>query len=417
LDGFLRKEGGSKQIAAIYCYLEAYIILPPPLLLLVSAWVLASYLTELWDRFPHLGVESPVGRCGKSRLLELLEKVCLNAWPVLNPSAAVLYRKIADKKKPTVLFDEAQALDRGDKNETCKIVYDMFCAAISKNASVPRCEHDGEEWVVVDFPVYCPKVMARIGRIKGILADRCLRITIKRKHKDEKTERSRERVWGPKGEKLGKALAKWAKDSKRKKRITEVYDRLDLFAMDNERMAEMLLPLQAVVIEEFGEDSLPYRALRHYALGSEALDREAEKDSAGLLLLRAIREIFAEKDGDFLPTPDLIQALCRRDEEPWYEYTHGKPINDVRIAGLLADYEIKSGRNKDRTARGYYKADFRDAWERYLTPPLLSRKPVQPGQPVQKGAVNHAEAQLQPDAPGRSAASRARTLDFAHPQR
>src|SRR5262245_22696114 len=57
-------------VGRLYRYLAGYVVVPEPALLAVAAWVMASWLDDLWDRFPLLGVTSPEKRCGKTRLLE-----------------------------------------------------------------------------------------------------------------------------------------------------------------------------------------------------------------------------------------------------------------------------------------------------------------------------------------------------------
>src|SRR5262249_8546309 len=56
--------------------------------------------------------------------------------------------------------------------------------------------------------------------------------------------------------------------------------------------------------------------------------------------------------------------------KPWVEYSRGKPITDRGVADLLHEYQIvsKAVGPKDARAKGYRKADFIDAWERYLSP-------------------------------------------------
>lgn len=180
-------------LGKVFCYLADYVILPESSLLVISAWVLASYRAELWDRFPHLAITSPEGRCGKTRLLELLEVICLAGWTVTSPTPAVLFRKISNQL-PTILYDEAQSLNRVD-SDNGTLIYELFCAGISRNASIPRCV--GPNHDPVDFPIYCPKALALIGKLKGILADRCINISMKRKLKNERTKRSRMKVTTP----------------------------------------------------------------------------------------------------------------------------------------------------------------------------------------------------------------------------
>jgi hypothetical protein len=52
---------------------------------------------------------------------------------------------------------------------------------------------------------------------------------------------------------------------------------------------------------------------------------------------------------------------------PWKEYGRsGKPISTRRLRTLLKPLKIHPGPNKAGDARGYYKAQFEDAFERYL---------------------------------------------------
>jgi hypothetical protein len=130
-------------------------VAPEPVLLAVSAWVLAAWQADLWDCFPHLGITSPEPRCGKTRLLELLAQTCYRGWMVPNATPAVVYRKIAQGPGvPTLLLDEAQMLGRRG-SEAVEVLREIFCAGIGKNAKVPRCT--GQDHTPTDFPVTAPR--------------------------------------------------------------------------------------------------------------------------------------------------------------------------------------------------------------------------------------------------------------------
>ena len=133
-----------------------------------------------------------------------------------------------------------------------------------------------------------------------------------------------------------------------------MYDRLDPFAIQNDRMAELLLPLQAVATVEC---STHLATLRAYAESLDERDRERELMSPGVMLLLACREIFAKAltvrgDGKFLPTRSLIARLVQRSEEPWGRFTRGEQITPEALANLLRPFGIQSRRNKDQSARG-----------------------------------------------------------------
>jgi hypothetical protein len=68
-------------------------------------------------------------------------------------------------------------------------------------------------------------------------------------------------------------------------------------------------------------------------------------------------------------TGQLIDLLSADEEAPWGDW-HGAPIKPRQVSRLLKAFGIrsKSVRLGDQTAKGYARADFADAWSRYLSP-------------------------------------------------
>jgi hypothetical protein len=361
----------------MYLYLRKYIILPEETLVVVVAWVTASWLADLWDRFPYLAVTSPEPRSGKTRVLELLEHICLRAKLNVSTSGPSLYRKIAkDKlanKMPTLLFDEAQSLTR-QGSEMSEVLRELLRGGISKTAVASRCV--GQNHDPTDFPVYCPKVLSLIGKLDGITADRCLPVLMKRKKKGEVVAKYRSKVAAQEAKVLCDLLEKWSQDARTLQAIEAAYESLEPFDMANDRMAELLLPLQAVLsvaAKQWRKRSglatsyLPYEMLKAYAWGLEELEEEIERQSPGIRLLAACRDIFT--DYSFLGTESLLVGLSNRAGEPWATWDKGKPLSAKGLSTLLREFDIRPTRNKDQTCRGYDKADFEDAWARYLPDP------------------------------------------------
>jgi hypothetical protein len=83
--------------------------------------------------------------------------------------------------------------------------------------------------------------------------------------------------------------------------------------------------------------------------------------------LADLRTVFTEER---LETKAVLDRLCRLDESPW-EDLRGKRLDARALAGLLRPYAIKPKviRLGDATPRGYERADFLDAWRRYLPQP------------------------------------------------
>jgi hypothetical protein len=185
----------------------------------------------------------------------------------------------------------------------------------------------------------------------------------------------------PAGEELRDKVSEWAEANR--ERVGAAYDAVGPFDIDNDRMADLLLPLQAVAAVVDGIDALDAfpqvrrggltGTLRQYAKYLDERGREQEAQSPGVRLLAACREILREWPGSFLPTAGPIKELAAREEEPWAHYSHGRAITPHALGDLLRPYGIKSERNVKQTARGYTEASFGEAWERYLPPLTLGK--------------------------------------------
>src|SRR5262249_30898259 len=86
---------------------------------------------------------------------------------------------------------------------------------------------------------------------------------------------------------------------------------------------------------------------------------------------------------DYITTKVMIENLKSDPEKPWAEWSHGRPITDKGVAGLLHEYRIISRAvgPKGSTLKGYRKADFLDAWARYLSPTEAAEKKEALSQP------------------------------------
>jgi len=347
-------------------YLAEYIALPRQQVVVTTAWVMAAWLAELWDRFPHLAITSPERRCGKTRFLQLLEHVTPRPCNTTNISPAALYRMV-EQEQPTLLLDESQSIARRG-SEASEVLREILNAGIDRDAVIIRC--GGKNMNELQrFRVYSPKVIALIGALDSVLADRCLAIQMKRKTKGDAVVSYRSRVVKDKATPLAKRLAAWSK--KNKQRIANTYDTIDTFHIENDRMAELLLPLQSV-LQVGCPELLP--ELEAYAYHLEAEEARVENESPGVLLLSAIRDILGEKS--FMTTVQLIDCLIARNEEPWHRWNRGGALNAESLSRLLKPYGIRPYRKQKRlvgkvkTMRGYRTSDFVEAWERYLpTPP------------------------------------------------
>jgi hypothetical protein len=353
-----------------------YVVLAPAQVVAVVLWVAHAHAVEAADATPYLAVTSPVKRCGKTRLLEVLEPLVPGAWRVVSLSEAVLFRKIATAGT-TVLLDEVDAIFR-DRDDSTEGVRAVLNAGNRRGAVVARCVGKGHE--LRDFPVFCPKVLAGIGTLPDTVADRSIPVRLQRRTAAERVARLRLRVLATEAEPVRQRLATWAAGAMPVLRdaVPAVPDVL------TDRAAEAWEPL--VAIADLAGGAWPKRA-REAAL---ALHGVADIESTGVALLGAISESFTDAETkatrDRLLTRELLELLVARDGEPWGSWW-GQALakGDVqgpayKLSKLLRPFGItaRSIRNGDDRGQGYERADFLEAWSRYLPPSQNALTPRQP---------------------------------------
>ena len=129
------------------------------------------------------------------------------------------------------------------------------------------------------------------------------------------------------------------------------------------RVADNWRPLLAVADIVGGE--WPQRARR----ALKAIQATVEDNSIRVQVLADIRAIFADHRVDRLPSLKLVEDLIAMEGRPWAEWKAGKPLSQNGLARLLKPLKIRPGTKRiagEKTAKGYYLADFRDAFMRYL---------------------------------------------------
>jgi len=62
--------------------------------------------------------------------------------------------------------------------------------------------------------------------------------------------------------------------------------------------------------------------------------------------------------------------LTALEDRPWADYAHGEPLTPRHLASLLEGFRIRARhiRQGADTRKGYMRADFSDAFRRYLPP-------------------------------------------------
>lgn len=94
-----------------------------------------------------------------------------------------------------------------------------------------------------------------------------------------------------------------------------------------------------------------------------------EQDSRGTMLLGDVRALYQGKNSDRLTSDAIVAFLMNLDDRPWGEMNKGRGMTKSILARLLKPFKIFPTTIRldgDRTAKGYYRSAFEDAFARYL---------------------------------------------------
>jgi hypothetical protein len=339
-------------------FIRCYCVLPDAAYLPLAVWVIATYIPDSFDAFPYVSLLSPAKRCGKTRVLEVLELLCFKPWRGTSPTCAALFRMMEDM--PTLLLDEVEVLGNRKPSENTQAISAILNAGHRKGATVPRC--DGPDNEVRHFPVYGPKAFAAIGRLPDTLGDRCIRITMQRRTISQDIERFLLSRAKAQAKPLAVSLTKWVKE--KQKSVQSKYDGLDDLPFLSDRDADLWMPLFAVCAVGAPERTEELKKSALVLSGAKAADDV--EDSQALKLLADVRRVWMDGEAHML-TASLLDELKSIPDSPWGE--SGRELTPRGLAAILRPFgpEPRQVRvNGATTGKGYLRSEFEDAFLRYL---------------------------------------------------
>ncbi|MBP3955035.1 hypothetical protein J8F10_07035 [Gemmata sp. G18] len=141
----------------------------------LALWTVFTYLFPAWDAVPYLYVGGPMGS-GKSRVLEVLQRLAFRPFSSSNVSAPTVFRTL-HASGGVMLFDEAERLKQSTPEQ--QEIQSVFLAGYKRGGCATRLEPLPEGgFRPVQFVVYGPKALACIAGLPPTLASRCVPITM-----------------------------------------------------------------------------------------------------------------------------------------------------------------------------------------------------------------------------------------------
>jgi hypothetical protein len=346
---------GAALLDDIAAFVRRYVVLTPDQASATALWVVHSYAIDAADCTPYLHVTSPEKKSGKTRLLEVLDLLANLPWFTGSVSAAVLRRRL-ELDHPALLLDETDAVFKKE-SEYSEALRAILDAGHRRGCLAWLCVGKGHE--LASFDVFGPKALAGIGKLPDTIADRSIRIALRRRAPNEPATRFRRREVEEEAKPLRERVERWAAAYLEALKAA----RPDLPDFKDDRAADGWEPLLAIA-DAVGGD-WPQRA-RQSALALTGGDVR-DDDSLGVKLLADIYTIFQERETDRLSSTELVAALNAIEESPWGDL-RGKPFDTRRLAHRLRPFEVTPHqvRFADQTLKGYEAVAFADPWERYL---------------------------------------------------
>ncbi len=352
---------GSTLISDISNHLSSVVVLPQHADFTIALWLIHTYLIEPADDYqvintsPILLVNSPDRQCGKSTVKKIISMLAPRPILVDNISPASLFRYI-ELEQPTMLIDEADSflINRTD-------IINILNSGYKPDGTTIR--QGGVNYQdPIKFSTWGAKALFGIGDMPDTLFSRCICIPMKRKKPSENVER------------LNGYLRQHSED------LTNLKRRILRFCLDNQEQIGKVIPDLPSEIDDRQQDNWEPLLQIANVCGSDwinlanqaaiSLSPKNLHDETNLaeMLLSDIEQIFRTKGVDRIKSNELVRDLTLDATKPWGDLRKGRPMIEIDLARLLKRYGIGPVdiRFEGRIHKGYYRADFEDAFERYL---------------------------------------------------
>jgi putative DNA primase/helicase len=356
--------------------IRSHVVMPEESARVVALWIAMTWVHDVAAiHSPILLVTSPEPNSGKSTLLGVLSFLVRRSLTSVGIGAAPLYRAI-EKWQPTIIVDEGDTafVDNEDLRGAVN-------SGWTRGQGVIRCDAETHEPRL--FSTFCPKAVGMIGRrLPAATLSRAIVIEMARKKSSERTI-DFEYVDDDSLAELRSDLARYGADNANQ--LHRAHPALPQ-GFENRRAANwrLLLAIADTGGEEWG---------RKARTAAEKITGTSVSESVGTDLLSDIRKVFdAKPDSDCILSRQLIELLTADPESRWCEWGRDrKPITQKQLASLLHGFHIISTTvhpDDQRHGKGYRRADFEEAWGRYLPPETPPDVPSPPSEACKRASAH-----------------------------
>lgn len=261
---------------------------------IITAWIIATYFHRCFHAFPFLFIYGKK-QSGKSRFLDLLERLSFNAMKVKGVSIASLADSI-DGVRGTFLNDQAEELSNKKNTEILGILSDSYTIGGGKRRIV-NTSNKGRR--IMEFETYGPKAFASIREIDSDLRDRCIEITMLRAIKEYPYPDAYLPIWNDLRDKLYRLLlTRWH-------RVRELYQETGKDV--SHRVKELWRPLETILqLENVSGEEM--KDIKGFFLESMQ-ETQNELSEYEIKLFETLKEILKGKSKEILTVTDIAEKL------------------------------------------------------------------------------------------------------------
>jgi hypothetical protein len=368
---------GEALLDEVQAFLQRFVAYPNPEAAVAhSLWIAHTWLMDVWESTPRIAFLSPEPGSGKSRALEVTEPLVPRPIHAVNTTPAYLFRKVSDEAgEPTILYDEIDTVF-GPKAKDNEDIRGMLNAGHRKGATAGRCTSRDGVIVTEELPAYCAVALAGLDDLPDTIMSRSIVVRMRRRAPHERVEPWRLRVNGAEAQRLSNRIAAWADSVSTGLAGGDYWPEMPAGIED--RDADVWEALLAVA--DLAGGHWPTTA-RDAAVTAVTASKERPL-SLGVLLLADVRTVFDSVSSERLGTEVLLNGLADLDESPWATIRKGEALDSRGLSFRLQKYGIgpKAHKVNGEVFKGYSRAQFEDAWSRYLPP--VSDSAVTPVTPV-----------------------------------
>jgi len=313
---------------------------------LITAWIIATYFFLLFNAFPFLFIFGKK-QTGKSRLLDLLERLCLNAMKIKGISVAGMADSI-DGVKGVFLNDQAESLSDSRNAEILGILADSYTIGGGKRRIV---DISNKKRRVLEFETYAPKAFASIKEIDPDLKDRCIQIVMLRATRDYPYPEAFLPVWNDTRDKLYRFLLTRWKDAR------EIYQSTGEGV--SQRVRELWRPLETVLKLENVPDT-ETKAIKAFFLDSMQMT-QVELSEHEVQLFDTLLEMLKDNGTEIYSASDIYNRLPMDEKinEKALQTWIGRMINQFSL------YNSPAGKKNKKRAYHFSYGHVLDVFNRY----------------------------------------------------